>query len=618
MRRRDLLAMGAAMAGMFAARSVLGQETAPLKRAAVVIGVDKVGDLPVLSAAKTGARTVATWLDAEGFEVKTFLDDGKAVRVSEIFDAVDGLVRRGTLDQLIIYFSGHGFLSNYAEFWMLSNAPDNPNEAISLVESLFLARQSAIPNVVFISDACRSTPESLGAGLVRGSLIFPNRGVSQNLRPDVDQFLATLPGDRAFELPLTESIRSFEGIYTSCFLDAFRHPDEEMVRTVNGIRVVPNNKLKAYLEREVRKKAEAKSIRLRQIPDTNVVSGDMTYIGRASDSPQARRLRFPDTSLEGTLFDVAGFKLKRVGADVLSSDLKVLSTIDLDRVASETGFDAARNLILDARADPTILRVTRISSTGFNVFGAPLSLAQPNRKMRAEVLSEPTWPIQAVQIESDGERAGSVALRFGGGTGTVVAAIPGFIGTVVVDGGGVANVSYAPSARNWRSSDYQAQRARIDEQHAAVAAAARFGVFRIEGDKDIKTQRAAELGDRIRVLKGIDPTLGLYAAYAYAEADLTDKVTSVRTFMREDLNTDLFDVALLAGALSGKNIGDSELLAPFCPMLSQGWALLRVNGVRLPPGVARARDHLRPSLWTTFDAEGMDMIIGALREGNLQ
>jgi hypothetical protein len=53
-------------------------------------------------------------------------------------------------------------------------------------------------------------------------------------------------------------------------------------------------------------------------------------------------------------------------------------------------------------------------------------------------------------------------------------------------------------------------------------------------------------------------------------------------------------------------------------MLSQGWGLLRVSGVRLPPAVARVRDHLRLSLWTTFDPEGMDIIINALREGNLQ
>ncbi len=40
-------------------------------------------------------------------------------------------------------------MNSYSGAWMLSDAPDNPNEAISLVESTALAKQTSIPNVVF-------------------------------------------------------------------------------------------------------------------------------------------------------------------------------------------------------------------------------------------------------------------------------------------------------------------------------------------------------------------------------------------------------------------------------------------------------------------------------------
>lgn len=156
MRRRDFLAMAVTTAGLLAVRPVLAKSGGQKQRAAVVIGVNKAGQLPVLNAAVSGARTVANWLEAEGFEVKLLVDDGKPVRVSEIFDVIEEFVGRGTLDQLVVYFSGHGFLSGYSEHWLLSKAPDNPNEAVSLRESVDLARESAIPNVVFISDACRS------------------------------------------------------------------------------------------------------------------------------------------------------------------------------------------------------------------------------------------------------------------------------------------------------------------------------------------------------------------------------------------------------------------------------------------------------------------------------
>jgi hypothetical protein len=78
----------------------------------------------------------------------------------------------------------------------------------------------------------------------------------------------------------------------------------------------------------------------------------------------------------------------------------------------------------------------------------------------------------------------------------------------------------------------------------------------------------------------------------------------VQSIMRSDLNTDLFDVALLAGTLSGRSRGSLETV-PFCPLLSQGWSWLRVRNVALSPEAARARDYLRPALWSTFDAGGI-------------
>src|SRR5947207_1986915 len=97
MRRRDLVLGGAALATSLRAGAVFGQPAK--KRAAVVIGVNRAGNLQVLSAAASGAQDVARWLEAENFEVKLFTDATKAVRVNDIFDAVSELVNRGTLDQ---------------------------------------------------------------------------------------------------------------------------------------------------------------------------------------------------------------------------------------------------------------------------------------------------------------------------------------------------------------------------------------------------------------------------------------------------------------------------------------------------------------------------------------
>ncbi len=614
MKRRDFLAMGVTMTGALAARAVLAQGEISRVRAAVVIGVDRAGHLPKLNGATSGARMVAGWLQSEGFEVKLFVDTVNPVKAEDIFDAIAALVDRGTLDQLVVYFSGHGFISGYSEYWMLSKAPGNPNEAVSFRESVELAKESAIPNVVFISDACRSRSDSLGTERVRGSLIFPNRGVSTGVRADVDLFLATLVGEPSFELPVADSVAKFEGIYTASFLNAFQHPDKTMVRTLNDIQVVPNNKLKPYLLREVRARAEAKSIRLSQLPDTQVVSGEDTYIARVAGSVQLP----PDGPLVApTIQDLARVELSRVGLRSLDVVDPGSSAMAIATLATETGFASARDAILDATTQGPGRFETQ---TGFAVSGARLELAVGNLAMRTELLTPGGGPGQTalVRVDTRGTHAGSVALRFTGGSGTVIAALDGYIGNVVVDAQGVSNVSYVPSQNNSRFSDYAYQRKHLDDLHAVIATAARFGVFRIEGERETRTKAAAQLADRIRIMKGIDPTLGLYAAYAYADAGLMNQVRSVRDYMRGDLQADLFDVAMLSGSLSGKGPDQYDRTVPFCPMLSQGWGLLRLKDVRLPPAVDTARDHLRGALWTTFDAEGMGALISALQEGRLR
>ena len=226
-------------------------------------------------------------------------------------------------------------------------------------------------------------------------------------------------------------------------------------------------------------------------------------------------------------------------------------------------------------------------------------------------------PSALVDVDVSKVHAASAALRFADGSGTVIAVLDNFVGSVVVDQGRVTNVSYVPSRPSPMRSFYESQADRLEQLRAAVATAARFGVFRIEGPRSTRNQTAAQFAGQIRMLKGIDPTLGLYAAYAYADAGLIDQVRSVRGYMNADLGTDLFDVVMLTGDLSGKAPGNVRGPYPFCPMLSQGWGLLRVRAIRLPENLADVREHLRPSLWTSIDMEGMQMIETALSSGRV-
>lgn len=611
MNRRDFLLISAALTASTYAKFVNG--TPSKNAAAVVIGVDKPNNLPPLKGAISGAQSVASWLSANGFEVKLFVDKSGPVTISDIYKAVEELVKRGTLDQMVVYFAGHGFIGSYAEFWMLSGAPENPNEAISLRESIELARISGIPNIVFISDACRSRPDSLQAQFVRGSLIFPTRPIV-GTRTVVDVFLATGIGDPSMEVSLDQSTQNFGGIYTTVFLSAYEHPDDEMVVTLDGLRVIPNNRLKPYLEREVTRRAEALSLR-RQVPDSQILSDDKTYISSVSS---AKTAPVKSVSSTPTFKDVAAAELKDVGVRGVGDSFRFRGD-EFMMMGQNSSYLKSRDVILQAFQNNARLQRHGLQDldTGFTVTGTRIELADSNPQIHAQIVSngDNNDGIGIIRVDMRNDRAGSIILRFADGSGTVIAALKGYIGNIIVDHVGIANVRYVPSrSAGWIWGEYNSDPERIDRLHAAVATAARFGVFRVDLSK------AEQLADTIRVGKMIDPTLGIYAAYAYADAGLERQVESVGRYLHGDLGADIFDVAMLSRKLSGHSPKDDkggEGTVPFCPMLSQGWGYLRVRNVRVTPEIDKAQDHLRPSLWTTFDSKGVELLVEALHNGKL-
>jgi len=606
MRRRDALLGGLAWAQLAASRNVLAQGAGLSTRAAVVAGVNKTGNLPFLRAAASGAKLVADWLTGEGFEVKLIVDDDQPVTADAIKRAVTALVERGTLTQLVIYFSGHGVAFGNSEFWLLTGAPDDLNEAVSVVECVDRASRSAIPNVVIICDACRSIPD-FDSSLLHGTVIFPKGSFVPSVQsPEVDRFYATRPGSPAYEVKLAAD--NYTGIYTSTFLDAFRHPRAGMVTKVNKMEVVTNRALKAFLLGEVPSRLKTARAQVIQYPDCKLESSDSNYIGRAlAEEVSVRGLAAPNI----TIADIADhqFSLTNVGA---LGSLRDIDPEALARAAAASGFSATQRSLLEAKKPDSL-----DFESGFSVAGATVRKAWIAGERNPEIVSPgdgKELPALVRIPESHGSPV-TAALVFEDGSGTVVAALPGFIGSLAIEGGHVMSITYSPSRNSSRWSDYAAAGKRINELRALVSTSARFGVFRIEGDRESRMAAGRRLADQIRVLKGVDPTLGIYAAYAYVDANLSEKVRSVQSYMRGDLGVDLFDVALLADSLTGQRIDGSlnAVVVPFCPMLTQGWQLLRVREVTLSEDVQRARDNLRPGLWTTFSPRGMEFVGRAIQ-----
>ena len=388
-----------------------------------------------------------------------------------------------------------------------------------------------------------------------------------------------------------------------------------MEKLVDGILVVPNRRLKSYLKRDVNQRAQASNLTYTQTPDIRIESDDDVYIGRvltaaSSTAPSTSSSPNTSTSTNATIDDVINSALSALGS-TFRQNIEGLNKADIDWVATQTGFTDARNKILRTQSvnRETLQAVSSPPETGIIVSGAAIESVTVNPKMSAERLST-TDATTLIRI-GIGEPAGSVALVFKEGTGTVVAAIESYIANIAVNNGEVIDISYI---LYWQS---KADLEEINQIHASIGAAARFGGFRVNGDKETRVTQARAIGDRIRVEKGIDPTLGILAAYAYSDGNLQEQVNSVDNIMREYIGVEIFDVAMLAGTLRERSDYDYHRLAPFCPMLSQGFFLIEILGKYLSKEVKGARSFLRPALWTTFDGEGMKILIGGLKNGAL-
>jgi hypothetical protein len=138
------------------------------------------------------------------------------------------------------------------------------------------------------------------------------------------------------------------------------------------------------------------------------------------------------------------------------------------------------------------------------------------------------------------------------------------------------------------------------------------GVFRLEGEDPL------EIAKRMQFAKGIDPTLAVYAAYAYNDLQRRDLIRQMSGYMRDDIGAPLFDVALLAGELNRVAITPETAVYSQIPLLAQGWALLSAFGVSLPPSLLELSRTLVPSVWTMFDEEGVRTIRNSFQRGDLK
>lgn len=592
MRRRDFIAGSAAILGLSRSRPTWAQTRGNGERSAVVIGVDKVDKLPTLSAGRSAANDVATWLASEGFEVAR-LYEPTGVRAEDVSKTIRTICERGTCQLLVIYFSGHGFLQcPNGEFWLLTDAMNNPNEAISVRLSIQAAEAAGIPNVVFISDACRSTLDDAAGQQLHGHVIFP---VARGLRfvGDVDVFYATLPGDPAIERKVDAATGTFHAVFTQCFLEAFRNPDKEMIVPVAGAPVIPNRKLVDYLAREVPRKAAIRNPTFRQIPHGRVPSKDDVYIGRFLNLNTTSLSSGPPWSLAPTA--AASVLLEQAGivpAEVRSPEaLKTLYDLNFDIGVTQAKERVLASISIDSEG----------IETGFRMVGTTVAVppVRPSPGFSIERITDNSSQAQTFRVKfAGGKKSGLQGLVFRDGSSAYLVLLAGFVANVLVENGTIANISYIPSRSGPYWDTFNRNKERIIDLHALTASLARFGLFSFSGPNEEKSKAVKSMLSTLDRLRIIDPTLALYCSYAFAEAGDGESLGALHSRLKEALGGSLFDLSLLRRVLNDKR--ETEHLS-FVPMLTKGWLEPEEAKGVATETMRRMRPFVRPSLWTTFD-----------------
>lgn len=568
-------------------------------RAAVVIGVGRVAGMAPLTGAVPMAKSVAAWLvdPSEGYEVELLTDEHGPVTAAQVEAAIGRFVTEPPrYRQLLVYFIGHGLWHGRADRWLLSGAARQGSQAINLDGAMELARYSGIPNVIFVSDACRSLPASLPQANVQGIDAFPS--IAGIARPSkVDVFKATTDARAAYEIPDPNGAGRVP-VLSWALRRAFTAPQPDMVLSVRvagrDLAVVPNRRLEPFLQEAVDDVLAPVDPYLTQHIEAIVPSADDVYIARMNGQPVP--LNMPGGGRRGGA--------RRTGTARAAG-------------RTEDWLSAAERDSPLASAPRELLPVAEVgqfeSGCGLTVRGAVLAevLASGQHGAVNVDLFEPgtgTDGDPAIARVHSGAKAGSLLLRFADRSGAVVPFVRGHITHVSVAEAGVSQIAMVPChpGPEWVLFAQVQERTRVDRLRAALSAAMQEQRFLVSSE-----DQARRLDASIRRLTLLDPSLGLYAAHAFAQLGQFDRVGVIAERVRKELGVGLYDLELLSRP-PGEALPSVDL-APFCPLLSQTWSLLRAHRAELPEHLASAQPHLRNALWTSFEAEGVEAIARALR-----
>ncbi|WP_109506008.1 caspase family protein [Nocardioides speluncae] len=636
-------------------------------RAGVFIGVDRVGgDLPELKDAVAGAERMHAWASRAGIASELVTDRHDKVTVDRVYDAVQHAVGTSGLDQLIVYFAGHGYNRFRREQWLLSDAPMRGNAAIDLAANVEIARYCGVRHVVFVSDACRVPPQGLQAQNVNGVEILPNDAVSASANP-VDQFLACQLGKVAIEA--RDPALGYRALYTTAVLDAVEgrvpkvfapHPaagDDALYLLPRALRnhlrdAVPTRILglgllgaadqepdaiitseNEWLARLDSVPAAPSAPSVPSMPSMPPVTEELPA-QPAFEEPQAVQVQ-PPGSGRGGFFRRLRDLLPGGGGDLAPRPTPPVVDPRPRPTPPTTGPSTTTNAgIVIERATPVVMNeLTTAAVTGdvsrYNAMLWALGTSPRAQLASADIaLLTSEWPaydfggaaglrLRGATLRHVVPRRAPADRHAGGQAARIRLGVAGAEPVAVVLGNGTCCVvPVLPgmvTGLTWDDGElldvsFEPTRTPADPRVRALRAVAAASMRR--GRFDLESLHPVDVQNAISTAGNADPALALYAAYAYYDLQREAEIAGLSAAVLAARGTTLFDLELLARRAPVP--GDPRILVGL-PLLSQGWSLLRALRTPLDDRAVSLQDEVLDSVWSLYSPRAADRLVDLVR-----
>jgi hypothetical protein len=541
-----------------------------MKRALVLIGVQSTGKMPQLPGVRDALQAMRDWASNQGIPDDLIAEisdlDGAVVAAADVFATVKRFIEKPSLEQLLIFFCGHGIAIAYSEFWLLSGAPADPNAAVNVAKSAEMASHGRVPHVVFVSDSCRTAAPTIEFQSITGTVIVPN---PTGTRPSnaVDVFYACLLGDPAHEVQDPHVAAKYHAIYTEAFTSGLEgsypeslDPGVEDGVAVNFIR--PGQLAKALPDRVADRIEQLNAtFSISQWPDARISYNPQAWLSRIQIAESAPPPVTVGDDWDSRTTDPDGAGLR--GAKFRPPP----PPHSPSRPAPATSAAVAAVKRLRAR-----IHLTHAPRTGVAFRGADVADVWVARGTQA------SWHGPAIEVGlPDDTSVGRVLACLDCGVCAVLPIIRNYAAIATIEDNQLVDVWFAASSTRAAAQDtvnYPAFR-------AEVAARARYGLRTPEGGW------STALHD--------DPSIAIYRAYALADTGRWDEIADVNDQLQTVLGTTFFDLQLLAAATPTS-------APPGFPLLSRGWALL--------DAASAAGVYPTPmnSLWTLFPESSVSQL----------